>query len=58
MFGRPRTTVRPYEDDNLGERKPSFVLRPSINVIGLRELHQNIEKDVRRTMLFSNSEGS
>ena len=34
MLGRPRTTIQPVKDDNLGERNPSFGLQPSINIIG------------------------
>mgnify|MGYP000235160196 FL=1 len=31
MLGRPRATIQPVENGNLGERYPSLVLQPPIN---------------------------
>ena len=49
MLGQPRTTIQPVKDGNLGERKHSFVLRPSINAIVRREPRPNQDQDVGRT---------
>ena len=48
-LGRPHTTIRPIKDGNLGERKPSFVLRPPIDVIGRRKPRPNQKQGTGRT---------